>query len=102
MVLQSAATGEPAEGEAITIGEHSGWRVSEEPPVIVWEQDGVRIEMRGVGLEFDVVMAAAVSMAPLGTWPGPLTAPNVEESTATADAAATAGTPPAGTPEPTG
>jgi hypothetical protein len=102
VLVQSAATGEPGEGEPIAVGAHSGWQVSDDPPVLVWEQDGVRLEMRGNGLSFEVVMAAAASMAPLGAWPGPLEAPNVEESTATADAAATAGTPPAGTPAPTG
>lgn len=92
VLLQTAATGEAAEGEAITIGSHSGWRTSEDPLVVVWEQDGVRLELRGSGVSPELLMAAAASMEPLGAWPGPLEAPNADELTATAESPAAAGT----------
>jgi hypothetical protein len=66
-LTMTPATGETAEGEAISIGAHPGWQVSADPPHLIWEQDGVRLELRGT-VPSDIALAAAASMAPLGTW----------------------------------
>ena len=66
-LTMTPATGEPAEGEAVTIGAHQGWQVSADPPHYIWEQDGVRLELRGT-VPSEVALAAAASMAPLGSW----------------------------------
>lgn len=65
VMYQHPATGDEAPGEAVEIGSYSGWLVSEEPPVVIWEQDGVRIELRGKDIDLQTVLTAAASVAPI-------------------------------------
>jgi hypothetical protein len=71
VLYQSPATGEPGTGEPIVIGAYEGWSdtldVSEGDPmsVLVWEQDGVRFELRGRSIAAEALQAAAESMAPV-------------------------------------
>jgi hypothetical protein len=99
VVLQSAATGEPGPGDPATIGGHDGWKQEEGTAVIyTWEQDGVRVELRGIRVSADVLEAAAASMsgADIG---GADNGANMEtaDQTATAEAADSGA---AGTPAP--
>ncbi len=71
MVYQSPATGEAADGEAATIGDYDAWKVSDDPPTWVWEQDGVRLKIWSPNMDEAIVRDAAASMAPFGSWGGP-------------------------------
>jgi hypothetical protein len=64
VVLQHEATGEPGTGEEIDIAGHGGWVVSDDPFVVEWEQDGLRIEVRGQPEVREALLAAARSMGP--------------------------------------
>lgn len=66
VLKESPATGEPFEGEAVTIGSASGGiQEMEAATILTWESDGVRFEMRGAnGVGRDTLMAAAESLAP--------------------------------------
>ena len=69
ILFQSPATGETAEGEAVSVGSAAGW-LADMPDgkgqILTWEQDGVRLEMRSTGLDRDTLLAAAASVAPGG------------------------------------
>jgi hypothetical protein len=67
IIRMSEATGLPAEGEPVTIGGHEGWRIPGDQLHLLWEQDGVRIDLRATTPE-DIAMAAAASMQPFGSW----------------------------------
>jgi hypothetical protein len=65
VVLQTAATGAAAEGDEVAVGAHTGWRsTNDSTTLLVWEQDGVRLELRGLGVADEILLAAAASMAP--------------------------------------
>jgi hypothetical protein len=69
VLYQSPATGEPGTGEPIAIGVYDGWTDEVEYPdgtmtTLQWEQDGVRVEMRGRSIDPEALMAAAVSLVP--------------------------------------
>jgi hypothetical protein len=62
MVLyQHPATGEPGAGDEVDINGNTGWAVEGETPLVTWEQDGVRLELRG-DTDLDTLLAAARSM----------------------------------------
>jgi len=67
IVLQSPARGVPSDGEQV--GEINGNPVFQkkigEQTIVVWEQDGVNIEMRGQRLEPDQLLAYARRMVPM-------------------------------------
>lgn len=63
-VTEGPASGAPAPGSPVRIGPHAGGIVEEPGPVLTWEQDGVRIELRGQDLGRAQLLAAAESMAP--------------------------------------
>ncbi|MFN2116043.1 MAG: hypothetical protein ACK2T6_10035 [Anaerolineae bacterium] len=67
----SPATGEPGTGEPTTIGPYEGWSevvgaAGDEMTILLWEQDGTRIEMRGRSIGLEDLMAAAESLGPVG------------------------------------
>jgi|GEM_PF-5704921 len=71
VVRQSPATGQPGTGEEVSIGDNPGWldELSAGPDnavtlIIVWEQDGIRYDMRGRNLDRETMLTAAASMAP--------------------------------------
>ncbi len=64
ILVEGPATGATAEGEAVQIGAYPGWYTDSPAPILVWEQDGLRIEMRGKDVTRDLLLAAAASMAP--------------------------------------
>jgi hypothetical protein len=63
VLYQHPATGEDGPGDPVDINGNSGWAVDGEKPVVTWEQDGVRLELRG-DLDLDTILAAARSMGP--------------------------------------
>jgi hypothetical protein len=67
VVFESPATGKPCEGESLDINGHPACFVSGQTgtDLLVWEQDGLRIEFRGRGLDQPTLLAAAQSMAPV-------------------------------------
>ncbi len=65
IMFQHPATGEEGPGEPVDIAGISGWAADDEAPVVTWEQDGVRIELRGKDVDLDLVLAAARSVGPL-------------------------------------
>ncbi len=68
IIYQSPATGDEAEGEPTDIAGHSGWILEAEGGkniIIEWEQDGVRIQLRGSDVDKEVLLAAARSMQPV-------------------------------------
>jgi hypothetical protein len=65
VINESAATGAEGEGEAIDVAGNAGWiQESGDAIVVTWEQDGVRIELRGSRLTREQVLAAAASVGP--------------------------------------
>lgn len=67
VVYQSPATGEPAEGEPVSVGAHSGnIQESDQVTILTWEQDGVRVVLRVTDLDREalVKLAATMSAAP--------------------------------------
>lgn len=64
IVLQGPATGEQAEGEAVQIGAHQAWLTQSRTTMLTWEQDGLRIEMRGNDISREKLLEVAASMAP--------------------------------------
>jgi hypothetical protein len=69
VILQGIATGEAGEGEPVDIGTHKGWYTAaasaDGTPILVWEQDGTRLEMRGKNVTKDAMLAAAAGMGPV-------------------------------------
>jgi hypothetical protein len=62
---QSPARAEAAEGEPVDIGGVSGTMSSiPNAVVLTWERDGVRLEMRGSGMDLDDLLEIAAGMAP--------------------------------------
>jgi hypothetical protein len=64
VVYQSAATGVAPEGEPITIAGQTGAKTGTDPLVLTWEADGVRVELRGSGVDEATLMAVAEALGP--------------------------------------
>ena len=71
VVTEGPATGQPGDGEPVSVGAHQGWLTAEGNPVLVWEQDGVRIELRGRQVAKEKLLEAAASMVPFAAPPSP-------------------------------
>jgi hypothetical protein len=54
----------PDGGAPIDIGSHKGWLLTQPAATLVWEQDGVRVEMRGRDLTQEQLMKLATSLGP--------------------------------------
>jgi hypothetical protein len=65
-ITQGPATGEPLTGTPVDVAGHAGWITTTPLMTVTWEQDGVRIELRGRNLPREEVLRAANSMAPMG------------------------------------
>lgn len=67
VLLQSPATGEPADGEAADIGGTSGWaQETDQLIILTWEDGPVRYELRGSGIDMETLQRAAGSLGPAG------------------------------------
>lgn len=65
VLLQSPATGEAAEGTEVAISGHTAWmRKADEYSILTWEQDNVRLELRGSTVDEPTLIAIAESVGP--------------------------------------
>ena len=63
VLTEGPATGAPFEGEATDVGSYKGGFTAE-PMVLEWEQDGVRLSLRGREVPREILFEAAQTMAP--------------------------------------
>jgi hypothetical protein len=66
VLTEGPATGQPVTGEPIDIGPHKGGYTAE-PMELQWEQDGIRLSLRGREVTKDKLVEAAGSMQPYQT-----------------------------------
>jgi hypothetical protein len=65
-LYETPATGAPGEGDPVKVGDRDAWeRTNGDTTILTFEQDNVRVELRGIKVERDVLMAAAESLAPI-------------------------------------